>query len=210
MLVIEQRIGFCAHVPLVMVPVFSYMLLISLHAHIQHNHVQDFELFVLKDYKEYHSLYGLEKFWAFHHYSGIPKGSDIELHPELKQLLEGPFKNLDCFREEQRKRREALDVSMKAVRRHYRLKRDPYAVCLELNVLSLVLLCLAGCAYWVTCGCLLCRPRATTSSSTITIISSSTAIISNTDSISIGSMISTRSSISRVGSNSSRTVQSMG
>lgn len=76
-----------------------------------HRHsLQDFEHFVLRDYQLYHSLYGLEKFWAFHHYSGIPADSDVEIHPELKQLLEGPFKNLDCFREEQRKRREAIEV----------------------------------------------------------------------------------------------------
>eukprot|EP00878_Enallax_costatus_P026342 GHUV01028269.1.p1 GENE.GHUV01028269.1~~GHUV01028269.1.p1 ORF type:complete len:443 (+),score=159.31 GHUV01028269.1:30-1331(+) len=74
------------------------------------NLYKDFEQFVLKDYQQYHSLYGLEKFWAFHHYKGLPDGSDIEVHPELKQLLEGPFKNLDCFREEQRKRREAIEV----------------------------------------------------------------------------------------------------
>ena len=34
------------------------------------------------------SLYGLEKFWAFHHYSGLPRDSDIEVNPKLKALLQ--------------------------------------------------------------------------------------------------------------------------
>jgi hypothetical protein len=35
------------------------------------------------------SLYGLEKFWAFHHYGGVPAEFDIELHPKLQVRLAG-------------------------------------------------------------------------------------------------------------------------
>lgn len=28
------------------------------------------------------SLYGLEKFWAFHHYMGLPKGCDLQINPK--------------------------------------------------------------------------------------------------------------------------------
>lgn len=31
----------------------------------------------------------------------------VEIDPQLKELLEGPFRNLDCFREEQGRRRAA-------------------------------------------------------------------------------------------------------
>lgn len=58
----------------------------------------------------YNSLYGLEKFWAFHHYGGLPKEAGVDVQPELKALLEGPFRNLDCFREEQGRRRAAAEV----------------------------------------------------------------------------------------------------
>jgi la-related protein 1 len=70
---------------------------------------------VLKDYQRYNSLYGLEKFWAFHHYSGLPSDNSVEVCPQLKALLEGPFKNLDCFREEQQRRRAALEVRTRTV-----------------------------------------------------------------------------------------------
>ena len=29
------------------------------------------------------SLYGLEKFWAFHHYGGLPKDSGVEINPKV-------------------------------------------------------------------------------------------------------------------------------
>jgi hypothetical protein len=32
---------------------------------------------VLKDYQVYNSLYGLEKFWAFHHYGGVPVDANV-------------------------------------------------------------------------------------------------------------------------------------
>jgi hypothetical protein len=31
----------------------------------------------------------------------------VEIDPQLKELLEGPFRNLECFREEQARRRAA-------------------------------------------------------------------------------------------------------
>lgn len=30
------------------------------------------------------SLYGLEKFWAFHHYAGLPKDQAIEIQPKVR------------------------------------------------------------------------------------------------------------------------------
>lgn len=38
---------------------------------------KDFEQLVLKDYQVYNSLYGLEKFWAFHHYAGVPQDAVV-------------------------------------------------------------------------------------------------------------------------------------
>ena len=59
---------------------------------------RDFEGLVLQDYHAGH-LYGLEKFWAFHHYTGLPPDSNIEIEPELKKLLDEEFRSLEDFRE---------------------------------------------------------------------------------------------------------------
>lgn len=77
---------------------------------------RDFEAMTLRDHGTYQSLYGLEKFWAFHHYSGLPKEGKVELDPQLKALLEGPFKDLGCFRAEQRRRQEAREAEKAAAR----------------------------------------------------------------------------------------------
>ncbi len=37
-------------------------------------HVQDYDM---------GSLYGLEKFWAYHHYGGIPKDEDVEIDAKV-------------------------------------------------------------------------------------------------------------------------------
>lgn len=29
-------------------------------------------------------MYGLEKFWAFHHYAGLPKDQAIEIQPKVR------------------------------------------------------------------------------------------------------------------------------
>jgi hypothetical protein len=42
----------------------------------------------VQDY-ERGSLYGLEKFWAYHHYSGLPKDQDIEIDPTVRGALLG-------------------------------------------------------------------------------------------------------------------------
>ncbi|KAI8477097.1 MAG: hypothetical protein J3K34DRAFT_381829 [Monoraphidium minutum] len=65
---------------------------------------RDFEAVTLKEFKQYNGLYGLEKLWAFHHYCGLPADCDLEVDADLKALLEGPYKTLDCFRSEQRRR----------------------------------------------------------------------------------------------------------
>ena len=44
---------------------------------------RDFEALSLQDYKDRGRTYGLEKFWAFHHYTGLPKGSALHVHPEV-------------------------------------------------------------------------------------------------------------------------------
>jgi hypothetical protein len=43
----------------------------------------DFEALTLRDF-EHGSLYGLEKFWAFHHYTGFPKDQpQLEMHAKV-------------------------------------------------------------------------------------------------------------------------------
>ncbi len=42
----------------------------------------------LRDY-ERGSLYGIEKFWAFHHYGGIPKGVEQAINPTVGGLTRG-------------------------------------------------------------------------------------------------------------------------
>jgi hypothetical protein len=82
---------------------FSY----GLEAKFKPDLYRDFEAVTLREYTAYNGLYGLEKLWAFHHYCGIPADADVEVDPDLKKLLEGPFKTLDCFRAEQRRREAA-------------------------------------------------------------------------------------------------------
>ena len=63
---------------------------------------RDFEEYTLRDY-ESGSLYGLEKFWAFHYYH---KGGGLEGKPkireEIQQLLESKFRTLEDFQKEQK------------------------------------------------------------------------------------------------------------
>jgi len=40
---------------------------------------------LLQDY-ENGSLYGMEKFWAFHHYHGLPKSSGLEINSKVTPL----------------------------------------------------------------------------------------------------------------------------
>jgi hypothetical protein len=46
------------------------------------NRYSEFEAMTVRDV-ERGSLYGLEKFWAFHHYSGIPKDLNVEVNPKV-------------------------------------------------------------------------------------------------------------------------------
>jgi hypothetical protein len=45
---------------------------------------RDFEELSLRDYKSLGKTYGLEKFWAFHHYHGFPKNCDLKMNPEVR------------------------------------------------------------------------------------------------------------------------------
>jgi len=38
---------------------------------------------LVQDYRNFNNLYGLEKFWAYHHYGGVPKDQDIQLNEEV-------------------------------------------------------------------------------------------------------------------------------
>eukprot|EP01026_Neomeris_dumetosa_P033611 TRINITY_DN2687_c0_g1_i5.p1 TRINITY_DN2687_c0_g1~~TRINITY_DN2687_c0_g1_i5.p1 ORF type:complete len:863 (-),score=173.39 TRINITY_DN2687_c0_g1_i5:624-3212(-) len=68
------------------------------------NIYRDFEEETLKDYQDGH-LYGMEKFWAFHHFHGFPKDQpELEMHPELKELLRCKFKSIKDFKAEQNRR----------------------------------------------------------------------------------------------------------
>ncbi|KAK2076606.1 hypothetical protein QBZ16_005366 [Prototheca wickerhamii] len=58
---------------------------------------REFEEHVLEDYAN-GFLYGLEKLWAFHNYHGFPTGSDLQVHPKLRELLDKDFKSIEDFR----------------------------------------------------------------------------------------------------------------
>ena len=47
--------------------------------------VSNFAVPSLQDFQEGH-LYALEKFWAFHQYSGLPKGSHLTINPKVPRL----------------------------------------------------------------------------------------------------------------------------
>eukprot|EP01025_Chloroclados_australasicus_P012125 TRINITY_DN1552_c0_g1_i2.p1 TRINITY_DN1552_c0_g1~~TRINITY_DN1552_c0_g1_i2.p1 ORF type:complete len:839 (-),score=133.22 TRINITY_DN1552_c0_g1_i2:915-3431(-) len=82
---------------------FSY----GLEKNFKENVYRDFEEETLKDYRSGH-LYGMEKFWAFHHFHGFPKDlPDMEINPELKELLETKFKTIQDFKAEQNRRLQA-------------------------------------------------------------------------------------------------------
>ncbi|KAL5537974.1 hypothetical protein UlMin_043679 [Ulmus minor] len=60
---------------------------------------RDFEQLVLDFYKK-GNLYGLEKYWAFHHYRD--QRNHIEKDPELGRLLKEEYRRLDDFRAKER------------------------------------------------------------------------------------------------------------
>ncbi|GIL71970.1 hypothetical protein Vretifemale_2399, partial [Volvox reticuliferus] len=65
---------------------------------------KEFEEMTIKDFDVYDSLYGLEKFWAFHYYAGVPDDSNLEIHPRLKTLLETEYKSSEDFKRENARR----------------------------------------------------------------------------------------------------------
>ncbi|GLC63381.1 hypothetical protein PLESTF_000030300 [Pleodorina starrii] len=76
---------------------------------------KEFEDMTIKDFDAYDSLYGLEKFWAFHYYAGVPKDSNLEIHPRLKSLLETEYKSSEDFKRENA-RRQAEKAEKKAAK----------------------------------------------------------------------------------------------
>lgn len=52
----------------------------------------DFESTTLQDYNAAGGprLYGLEKFWAFHHYTGVPVSSGIKVDPAVSPPFSSP------------------------------------------------------------------------------------------------------------------------
>lgn len=44
------------------------------------------------------SLYGLEKFWAFHHYMGLPKGCGLQIDSKVSPLRGTASVSGFCFR----------------------------------------------------------------------------------------------------------------
>ncbi|CAG9462764.1 unnamed protein product [Pedinophyceae sp. YPF-701] len=62
---------------------------------------REFESFSLKYYRSHSFLYGLEKFWAYHHYHGLPKGCGVAMDPDLKHLLDTEYRSLDDFKRAQ-------------------------------------------------------------------------------------------------------------
>jgi len=60
---------------------------------------RDFESTTLKDYQSNPPrLYGLEKFWAFHHYTGFPKDCNLTMDAQLREVLDTKFRTLDDFK----------------------------------------------------------------------------------------------------------------
>ncbi|KAL0418436.1 UNVERIFIED_CONTAM: La-related protein 1A [Sesamum radiatum] len=58
---------------------------------------EDFEQLTLDSYKK-GNLYGLEKYWAFHHYREARDHKEpLKKHPELDKLLREDFRSLDDF-----------------------------------------------------------------------------------------------------------------
>lgn len=58
---------------------------------------EDFEQLTLDCYSK-GNLYGLEKYWAFHHYQAARgKKSPVKNHPELDRLLREEYRCLDDF-----------------------------------------------------------------------------------------------------------------
>lgn len=47
---------------------------------------RDFEIAVLAQYRSSSGLYGLEKFWAFHAYKGLPQGCSVQMDPEVRSV----------------------------------------------------------------------------------------------------------------------------
>ncbi len=43
----------------------------------------DFESETIRDFFDRNNLYGLEKFWAFYHYKGLPEGSGLTMDPRV-------------------------------------------------------------------------------------------------------------------------------
>ena len=63
---------------------------------------RDFEEYALRDY-ESGSLYGLEKFWAFHFYYKGPEKPTMR--DDLKEIMETKFKTLEDFKKERAKKK---------------------------------------------------------------------------------------------------------
>lgn len=60
-------------------PLRSY----GLESRFRTNLYREFEEITLLDYHR-GSLYGLEKFWAFHHFKGLPKEANIDVNTEVR------------------------------------------------------------------------------------------------------------------------------
>lgn len=63
---------------------------------------KDFEQLTL-DFYHKGNLYGLEKYWAFHHYRGLrDQKNPLKKHPELERLLREEYRSIDDFRAKER------------------------------------------------------------------------------------------------------------
>ncbi|KAL6009678.1 hypothetical protein ACLOJK_000107 [Asimina triloba] len=72
---------------------------------------EDFEQLTLEFYKK-GNLYGLEKYWAFHHYREVrDKKEPLKKHPELDRLLREEYRTLDDFRAKEKADKAAKEGS---------------------------------------------------------------------------------------------------
>ncbi|KAF8661553.1 hypothetical protein HU200_056974 [Digitaria exilis] len=75
---------------------YSFLCSYGLEKNFQPNVYEDFEKLTLEFYHN-GDLYGLEKYWAFHHYRN-PDSGPIDKLPELERLLREEFRTLDDFK----------------------------------------------------------------------------------------------------------------
>ncbi|KAJ6984216.1 hypothetical protein NC653_022461 [Populus alba x Populus x berolinensis] len=82
----------CSELFSIVLPIFSY----GLEKEFRDDLYKDFEELTL-DFCRKGNIYGLEKYWAFHHYCRLGD-KEPKKHPELERLLRDEYQSLEDFR----------------------------------------------------------------------------------------------------------------